>query len=219
MQGFLSHRTQQGNETSERKLRLLACAFCRRIWSLLPDELSRATVELCEYVVDGLADPQPLWARGGLSSVVPEHLYPEGTVEYEAYFAARCVANQMEIITGEPRSAPELAASGASIGAFRANELALLFPVEEEPAHHCHLIRDILGNPFRPITIDPSWLTSTVVALAQQMYDSRDFSAMPILADALQDAGCDNEEILNHCRGEGVHVRGCWLVDLILGKG
>ena len=80
------------------------------------------------------------------------------------------------------------------------------------------LIRDIFGNPFRPATFDPSWLTSTVTALAAQMYDSRDFSAMPILADALQDAGCTSDDILNHCRGDGPHVRGCWVVDLVLGK-
>jgi hypothetical protein len=80
------------------------------------------------------------------------------------------------------------------------------------------LIRDIFGNPFRPVTLNPSWLTSTVVPLARQMYDTRDFSAMPILADALQDAGCNNPDILDHCRGEGPHVRGCWVVDLVLGK-
>jgi hypothetical protein len=84
---------------------------------------------------------------------------------------------------------------------------------------HCRLIHDICGNPFRPVTLNPAWLTSTVLALAQQMYDSRDFSAMPILADALQDAGCDDEEVLNHCRGLGPHVRGCWVVDRLLSKG
>ena len=81
------------------------------------------------------------------------------------------------------------------------------------------LARDIFGNPFRPVAIEPEWRTSTAVALAKGMYDSRDFSVMPILADALQDAGCDNEEVLNHCRdAAGVHVRGCWVVDLVLGK-
>ena len=80
------------------------------------------------------------------------------------------------------------------------------------------VFRDIFGNPFRPATLHPAWLTSTVVALARQMYESRDFGAMPILADALQDAGCDNDDILNHCRGPGPHVRGCWVVDLVLGK-
>jgi hypothetical protein len=80
------------------------------------------------------------------------------------------------------------------------------------------IFREIVGNPFRIVAADASWLTSTVTALARQMYDSRDFTAMPILADALQDAGCDNEDILNHCRGEGVHVRGCWALDLLLAK-
>jgi hypothetical protein len=80
------------------------------------------------------------------------------------------------------------------------------------------IFRDIFGNPYRTITVDPSWLTSTVVALATGIYQDRAFDRMPILADALQDAGCENVDILNHCRGEGVHVRGCWVVDSILGK-
>jgi hypothetical protein len=75
-----------------------------------------------------------------------------------------------------------------------------------------------LQNPFRPVAFDPEWRTSTAVALAGQMYEARDFSAMPILADALQDAGCDNADILDHCRSPGPHVRGCWVVDLVLGK-
>jgi hypothetical protein len=80
------------------------------------------------------------------------------------------------------------------------------------------VLRDVFGNPFRPVSFDPAWRTSTAVALAAGMYESRDFGAMPILADALQDAGCDSEDILNHCRGGGPHVRGCWVVDLVLGK-
>lgn len=80
-------------------------------------------------------------------------------------------------------------------------------------------LRDIFGNPFRPVVADPSWLTSTVVALAQGIYDERAYDRMPILADALQDAGCDNERVLSHCRDpQQVHVRGCWVVDLLLGK-
>ena len=80
------------------------------------------------------------------------------------------------------------------------------------------MIRDIFGNPFRPVAADPAWLTSTVVALARGIYDDRAFDRMPILADALQDAGCDNDDVLGHCRGPGPHVRGCWVVDLVLGK-
>jgi hypothetical protein len=96
--------------------------------------------------------------------------------------------------------------------------------VINESGHEGHcpvvskLIREVVGNPFRPVAFDPAWRTSTAVALAQQMYDSRDFGVMPILGDALQDAGCDNDDILDHCRGDGPHVRGCWVVDLVLGK-
>jgi hypothetical protein len=82
----------------------------------------------------------------------------------------------------------------------------------------CTMIREIFGNPFRPATLDPAWRTDTVVALARGIYDDRAFDRLPILADALQDAGCDNDDILNHCRDAGPHARGCWVVDLILGK-
>jgi hypothetical protein len=92
------------------------------------------------------------------------------------------------------------------------------YPSQVPPNERVAFLRDIFGNPFRPATLDPVWRTSTVTALARQMYESRDFSAMPILADALQDAGCENEDMLDHCRGPGPHVRGCWVVDLVLGK-
>ncbi len=83
----------------------------------------------------------------------------------------------------------------------------------------CDVFRDIFGNPFRTVAFDPAWRTSTSVAIAQGMYEPRDFTAMPILADALQDAGCDNDDVLNHCRGaSATHLRGCWVVDLVLGK-
>jgi hypothetical protein len=78
--------------------------------------------------------------------------------------------------------------------------------------------RDIFGNPFHPISVDPSWLTSTVTQLAQGIYADRAFDRLSILADALQDAGCANADLLDHCRGPGPHVRGCWAVDLLLGK-
>ena len=80
------------------------------------------------------------------------------------------------------------------------------------------LIRDIFGNPFRPVTLDPRWLTSTVLDLARIIYDERVYERMPILADALMDAGCDSETLINHCRGPGPHVRGCWVVDLLTGR-
>jgi hypothetical protein len=81
----------------------------------------------------------------------------------------------------------------------------------------CKLIREIFG-PFRPVTTDPTCLTPTVKKLAAAIYDEKAFDRLPILADALEEAGCSNEEILVHCRGPGPHVRGCWAVDLVLGK-
>jgi hypothetical protein len=83
------------------------------------------------------------------------------------------------------------------------------------------LMRCIFGNPFRPATLNPAWLTwhdGLLISMAQQMYDSRDFTDMSILADALEEAGCTNQDILDHCRSGGEHVRGCWVVDLVLGK-
>ncbi len=80
-------------------------------------------------------------------------------------------------------------------------------------------LHDIFGNPFRRVAFDPAWRTDTVVLLARQMDESRDFSTTPILADALQDAGCEDDNILSHCRGSVTHIYGCWVVDLVLGKG
>ncbi|MEM8534878.1 MAG: hypothetical protein AAGF95_28820 [Chloroflexota bacterium] len=77
--------------------------------------------------------------------------------------------------------------------------------------------RDVFGNPFCPIAFSPEWRTAATVSCAARMYESRDFSAMPVLADALQDAGCKTTVILDHCRNAGSHVRGCWVVDLVLG--
>jgi hypothetical protein len=82
----------------------------------------------------------------------------------------------------------------------------------------CGLLRDVVGNPFRPVKMDSGWRTHNTIALGQAIYDERAFERMPILADALEDAGCDNADILEHCRQPGEHCRGCWVVDLVLGK-
>jgi hypothetical protein len=85
----------------------------------------------------------------------------------------------------------------------------------------CALLRDLFGNPFQPVSLDPSWLSwqgGTIPKLAQSIYEDRAYERLPILADALEEAGCVNENILNHCRKPDVHVRGCWVVDLLLDK-
>jgi hypothetical protein len=89
---------------------------------------------------------------------------------------------------------------------------------EPEIAAQVALVRCVFGNPFRPVTLAPAWLTASVRQLAQAIYDDRAFDRLPILADALEDVGCDNADVLGHCRQGGEHVRGCWVVDLVLGR-
>jgi hypothetical protein len=80
------------------------------------------------------------------------------------------------------------------------------------------LLRCFFGNPFRPVAVDPAWLTETVVALAEGIYQEWAFDRLPVLADALEEAGCDSDNILTHCRQPGEHVRGCWVIDLLTGR-
>jgi hypothetical protein len=92
---------------------------------------------------------------------------------------------------------------------------------EAERARQAATVRCLFANPFRPVTAAPArrtWHDGLLVSIARQMYDGRDFSDMPVLADALEEAGCTDADILAHCRGRWPHVRGCWVVDLLLGK-
>lgn len=82
----------------------------------------------------------------------------------------------------------------------------------------CEILRELFGNPFRRPAMDVRWFTSDVVGVARGIYAERAFERMPILADALMDAGCDDERIIGHCLGDKAHVRGCWLLDLVLSK-
>jgi hypothetical protein len=91
----------------------------------------------------------------------------------------------------------------------------------EEQARQCHWLRDIFGNPWRPLVVEPTWLNpkgGVVSHLARDIYEQRRFDELPVLADALEEAGCTNQGILTHCRAGGEHVRGCWVIDLLLGK-
>ena len=80
------------------------------------------------------------------------------------------------------------------------------------------VLRDITGNPFRLVTVAPSWLTSTAAGLASSIYEERAFDRMPVLADALEGAGCDHPDILAHGRGPGPHTRGWFVIDLLTGR-
>jgi hypothetical protein len=88
----------------------------------------------------------------------------------------------------------------------------------QEVNEQVRLVLDIFGNPFRPVTANAHWLTSTVVTLAEGIYQEKAFDRLPILADALQDAGCSNEDVLNHCLQPGRPTRGCWVIDPLTGR-
>jgi hypothetical protein len=233
--------------TSSRKLRLLACACARRIWHLIPDVQCRRAVEVAERFADGMAETAELQAAWDEAREVCDAVFDaraesctlRNEEEVDGYgvhevcadacaWASVCygAAQPMEdrfkdsILSALLDSATAVAHAVLPLDlAFSAyNTPPRRAALNSEAEAHNQLVRDIFGNPFRPVTFDPTWRTTTAVQLTQGIYDSRDFSTMPILADALQDAGCDNADILDHCRGPGPHVRGCWVVDLVLGK-
>jgi hypothetical protein len=186
-----------------RKLRLFACACCRRAWPYLPAQ-SQQVVEVAERCAEGTASKSELgelWKRDKLTVRCNSVCAP---ITVAAVLAPQEACHTIEAYTG-PRG-----------GIYVTDEHRAIRAAEYRD--QIELLRDIFGTPFCPVPFATEWRTDTAVALARQMYESRDFSAMPILADALQDAGCDNEDILNHCRQPGEHVRGCWVVDLLLGK-
>jgi hypothetical protein len=208
-----------GGAATARKLRLFACACCRRIWDRLADERSRLAVSVAERYADRMATGEELIeAADNVHHEVPSD-------EWAACYAINPSWDSGYGPGGQTATHPYAywtaihCANEASGNIAGGNPPRPVEGVVAEQAHQACLLRDIFGNPFLPITFPPSWRTPTVIALAQQMYESRDFSAMPVLADALQEAGYDNEDILNHCRQPGTHVRGCWVVDLVLNKG
>jgi hypothetical protein len=201
------------SDVCDRKLRLFACHCCRSLWHLLLDNRSRVAVEVTERWADGFATEAELEVAEFGSDQVKEELRHENEL-------VKSVARAVSLL-------PTVNSFGLErcivvVGDCRMVAYRQSFESESPESYEtnfCDLVRDTFGNPFRPVTFSADWRTSDAVALAQTMYEARDFSAMPILADALQDAGCDNEDILAHCRdADQVHVRGCWVVDLVLGK-
>jgi len=190
-----------GDETSDRKLRLFACGVARHLWEKLEQAEVRSAVAFAEKLADGLI-------RKGRLPLLRQCAQVQRAAEQSIGFGragARAMYGAAGTAYDDALGAAQIAVrEGVSTG-LRKKGVA-------------SVIREVFGNPFRPVAFSPAWRTDTAVSLARQMYESRDFSAMPILADALQDAGCEDATILDHCRGAGPHVRGCWAVDLVLGK-
>jgi hypothetical protein len=193
-------------KVSDRKRRLFACACCRRSGQMMADSRNRIGVDVTEKYADGLASNEELAGATEADVWAPVVFAAKANAKLAAWFAARGEA-------ADALGIPEKDASWtqAKVDTWTKARLAAF-------SAQADLLRDIFGNPFRPISLDQTWLTLKVKALVQGIYDNRSFDRLPALADVLEVAGCTNEAILSHCRGPGPHVRGCWVLDAVLGK-
>jgi hypothetical protein len=246
---------------SDRKLRLFACACCRRAWPLTAgatgpqaQAVARAwgAVEVAEGFADGAATAEALAeaCRGADDAAFDLDVGPASGASTAAQVYAALAALCASTAAGRPVACRTVGSEGAyaddlsvaAHAAYAAYEAALAFAgrydFRADPAAHgrhdaeqaaqAALLREVAGNPFRRVALDPSWLSwqgGTVPRQAQAASDERDLPSghlaparLAVLADALEDAGCDNLDILAHLRGPGPHVRGCWPVDLLLGR-
>ena len=223
---------------SDRKQRLFLCAVCRRTLHMAGDGRCSAAVEVAERAADGLAPEGEV--RAAVAGVRAAAIDAMKRVEAVAAAAGREASTWVEYVGTSGLACPELAAVSAAVvcqlplwsraDAEQVRNLTLLALVNaaeamrfgelrreaDERLAQERVFRDVAA--VRPVTPNPFWLTSTVVSLAEGIYADRAFDRLPILADALQDAGCGDADVLDHCRSDGPHVRGCWAVDLIVGK-
>jgi hypothetical protein len=200
------------NRGSDRKRRLLACAWVRRAWGNLADERGRRAVEVAELHADG----QMKWAELNRA---------QGEAQAACWAALDSGADD-----GPARFALSAAYGASQAGASCRQVQAVARQANtsaggRDGAAQARLMRDLLGNPFRHAWVDPAWLTLIVTGLATAAYQERslpsghlDLARLSVLADALEDAGCSDDAILAHLRSPGPHVRGCWALDLILGR-
>jgi hypothetical protein len=208
-------------KVSDRRLRLLACAFCRRLWGQLRDR-GRAAVEVAERFAEGRAsdkERRAAWGAareeaGGLSASRRSRAAGRqvSAGECDAAYAASYAP-----CTAAFYAALYAALNGCGGGAGRRSK--------RELKAQCELVREVFGNPFRPHALASVWRTADVARLAGAAYEERTLPAgtldnhrLAVLADALEEAGCADAELLGHLRDPGPHVRGCWALDLLLGR-
>ena len=214
---MIVYLTSPTPQRSDRKLTLFALACVDRIRPFIQDQRFLETLAIEERMADGLASPKECVRAADLARKTeraarrrfrqmydgrqPTHeelrAFFADKVAYSFVYApwmlARCVATEVKSFV-------------QTVGDSEA----------EEDTRQCLLLREIFGNPFRPVAVDPNWLTSAVVGLARGILEERAFERLPILADALEEAGCQESAILTHCRSSGPHVPGCWVIDLLL---
>ena len=208
--------------SGDRKLRLFAVACCRRIRTFLTDERSRAAVEVGERRADGLASELEVEvARLAAREAAARRQAARKNKLGQRAWRTQLVAEQAAWAACHALESSRYAVGAVARATDTVAELRGL-AFDAQPGHwQCHLLREVFGNPFRPAAVDPAWLRwngGCVARLAQGIYAERRFRDLPILADALEEAGCANADLLSHCRSGGVHVRGCWALDLLSGR-
>jgi hypothetical protein len=203
--------------SNARKARLFGCGFLRLIWSQLDGkEGSRQAVAVSERFADGEATRNELRQASRIAEATAE-AWSDPALEEPVWQAVDTTSDnawaffeRVHYETTEAFPEPDIA-----------SPRTLKLVKERRAARHAlyvHLLRDLFGNPFRPAALEPAWRTPMTLAIGQSIYDERRFQDLPVLADALEEAGCNNPDILAHCRGPGPHVRGCWLIDLLTGR-
>ena len=235
-----------GPRADARRLRLFAVACCRRIGALLGcDERWPDCVEAAEAFADGSIGKEELWDRsetGRLKGYVEHGLAwqpeagtavqhagtwsdaqgrPTGSFDTPVLFptaqALRAAAGAAAALAYH-QTDPEYSAVEMCYGG-REPSPAYPAAVRDERRAQADLVRELFGNPFRAVACDPAWLSAggaPALELAWSAYHERRFDLLPVLADALEDAGCIQEALLTHCRSGGAHVRGCWALDALL---
>jgi hypothetical protein len=223
----------RADDLSERKWRLFAVACCREILPMCPKLWHREAFEMSERIADSAA---PGASCESVRELYNASVWRQRVSEWSALprwsrVGRREEESTEELIAAERalidlgrwwrvgRMASERIVRSVLLALAPSESARSLRKREEHDVRFAAVLREIAGNPFGLDTFDSNWRTWTATELARMMYDSREFSLMPILADALQDAGCDDEELLSHCRNtKQAHVRGCWVVDLVLGR-
>ncbi len=191
-----------GEKVSDRKLRLFGCECVRRIADLLLDERSLKAIEVAERFADGNSSNRERRAAFEAAGWGIDTAARHGSCYYFPAVAAR------ELVENEVCGPWSCGWYGAVRGGITI----------AQRRRQSELLREIVGNPFRPVALEYGWATLTVKQVAAATYEERAFDRLPILADALEDAGCSTQIILNHLRQPGEHKRGCWALDLILKK-
>jgi len=220
---FLNRR----DTASRRKFFLFGAACVRRVWHLLTRPELRAAVEAAEAFADGLlGEPELLAAHEAAEDCWRARRDEVSNPELCAGIAAARLAPDIRGNHGNAELTSYALGNVIDIAGQTAGQTAGPSRDEAWWAGHdaeCRVLADlfrcVMGNPFRPVAFAAEWRTPTAVAIARGMYESRDFSAMPVLADALEEAGCPEPTVLGHCRDpKGLHARGCWVVDLVLDR-